>query len=246
LPFTLEGSADLWIVFEYGDASYARRLLPDYVKLGAPPPGTPPGRHPMMYSFGTHNVRLHGLPWFHLTYRETIVGVCNVELKKAAPYTGPYSLMTAATVNSVLPAVLGRLLGYPKLFRRARTTERSFCLSRYLRRREFMCGQFDTAGSVSMGANAPALRLAEPILGHPVISRTVWGMLLATPFDIDKETWVYTPVSGTARVLDDELPGLPEGLHRWPGVDLSTVGAFRSQHEWSWKRPVSARGRVVR
>jgi len=241
--FTLEGSADLWIIFEYGDASYARTLLPDYVRLATPPPGTPPGKHPMMYSFGTHTVRLHGLPRIPMTYRETIVGVCNVELKEPAPYTGPYSLMTAATVDRLLPTFLGRLLGYPKAFRRATTTDRSFCIATFLGSRDLMCGQFDATGAACKAANAAELRLAEPILTHPVISRALWGTLLASRFEIDKEAWLYTPVQVAARVAGDKLPGLSEGLHCWPGVDMTTVGAFRSQHQWSLNLPVNARSR---
>jgi hypothetical protein len=237
---TLEGVADLWIIFEYVDAAYARALLPDYLTLGTPPPGTPAGAHLMMHSFGTHTVRLHSLKWIPLTYRETIIGVCGVELKAPATYQGPYSVMTSASVNSVLPTLLGRLLGYPKSFTRNIVTDRSFCMTTVLRGRDLMCGQFEASADMSPAHGSPMLALAEPILQQPVISRAVWGTLLSSRFDLEKATWVFAPVDSAARVTGDELRGLAPGLHAWRRIDATGVGGFRSRHEWSWKWPMKA------
>ena len=233
---TLEGLADLWIVFEYVDAAYAQTLLPDYLTLGTPQPGAPAGAHLMMHSFGTHTVRLHGLRWLPLTYRETIIGVCDVELKTRAAYTGPYSVMTSASVDSVLPTLLGRLLGYPKSFKRNLATDRTFCMTTFLTRRDLMCGQFETA-AMSPASGSPLLRIAEPILGHPVISKALWGTLLTSRFELEKASWSFAPVGSVTRVSSNELRGLPPGLHSWPGIDGRGVGAFRSRHQWSLRWP---------
>jgi hypothetical protein len=237
---TLEGSADLWIIFEYVDAAYARTLLPDYLTLGPPPPGTPAGAHLMMHSFGTHTVRLHSLRWIPLTYRETIIGVCGAELKAPANYRGPYSVMTSASVDSLLPTLLGRLLGYPKSFTRNIVTDRSFRMRTILTGRDLMCGQFEDGAEMSPAQGSPLLTIAEPILLQPVISRAVWGTLQASRFSLEKETWVFAPVDGAARVTGDELRGLSPGLHAWRRIDATGVGAFRSRHEWSWKWPIRA------
>lgn len=240
---TLEGVADLWIIFEYVDASYAQALLPDYLTLGTPPPGTPAGSHLMMHSFGTHTVRLSRVRWIPLTYRETIIGVCNVELKTRASYRGPYSVMTSASVNSVLPTLLGRLLGYPKSFKRNVVTDRSFRMSTFLTGRDLMCGQFEPGEPLSKASGAHVLTLAEPIISHPVISKALWGTLLASRFDLEKESWVFAPVQTAARVTSDEMRGLPPGLHTWARIDTTGVGAFLSRHRWSWNWPVKAGGR---
>src|SRR3954464_15660042 len=106
----LEGVADLWIVFEYVDASFARTLLPDYLRLASPPPGTPTGAHPMMHSFGTQTVRLRGLRWIPLTYHEAIIGVCYVEPRQHGSNAGPHSIMTSASADRLLPMLLGRVI----------------------------------------------------------------------------------------------------------------------------------------
>src|SRR3954463_4051639 len=145
----LEGFADLWIVFEYVDASFARKLLPNYLRLGTPPPGTPTGAHLMMHSFGTQTVRLHRLRWIPLTYHESIIGVCYVEPTQHASDARPHSVMTSASANRLLPMLLGRLIGYPKAFTRNVVTDRSFCMTTLLTARALMFGRFDATGSLS-------------------------------------------------------------------------------------------------
>jgi hypothetical protein len=235
---TLEGFADLWIVFEYVDASFARTLLPDYLRLGTPPPGTPTGAHLMMHSFGTQTVRLRGLRWIPLTYHESILGVCYVEPRQHASHAGPHSVMTSASTNRLLPMLLGRLIGYPKSFTRNLVTERSFCMRTFLTGRALMFGRFEATGDLSEAPGSPALAISEPILRHPVISRTPWGTVLASRFELKRDTWLFAPVESVTNVTSASLVGLPPGNHSWHGIDNTGVGAFRSQHHWHLSWPV--------
>src|SRR5262249_714858 len=110
--FGFEGTARLWTVFEYVDSSYVEKLLPKGLRLSRSPE-FPRGKHPMMYSFGTQTVAMRPFTFFKTTYRESIMGVCSVELENASSHQR-YSMMTATHVSDVLALLLGRLLGFPK------------------------------------------------------------------------------------------------------------------------------------
>lgn len=227
--FTLEGSARLWIILEYAPVAYVRTLLPPYLEL-LTPSGVPTGTHPLLYSFGEQTVRLAGLPWFSRTYRESIIGVCSVSLKRRGSYSGPFSLMTSACVDSLLPMLIGRLLGYPKALRRIAMNDRTFDITTFWTGRPVMSGRFDTTGPDAQPSTDAAFTVSE-ILAHPVISRAAWGTLLASRFQNATGEYEFTPIKGTAAIAGEQLEGLPGGVHQWPAAGAANV-AVVSMHEW--------------
>lgn len=235
----LGGVARLWTIFDYAGVEYVRTLLPDYLQL-APLPGCPPGQHLMMYSFGTQTVGLRPLPWPTVTYCEGIVGVCGVELKDAASYRGPYSLMTAVSVSHPLPAVLGRLLGFPKRWSRIVSTDRTYAIARR-DSRGLLAGDFAATAGSCRPPECPNFRLIEAVLGHPVISRAAWGPLIASRYRIEKREWTATPVRSAIYVQSNDLNGLPAGDYQWRGIDVTAHGGFLSEHRWRSDWPRRAR-----
>jgi hypothetical protein len=237
--FALEGQARLWIVLDYLPVDQVRAMLPSFATLGDAPPRTPEGMHPVFYSFGVQTVRLHGLRWFSRTYRESIVGICFVRLNRGSASRQPYSVMTAAAADSLLAVVLGRLLGYPKVFKRIDATERAFDIRRLWSGEAVMCGSFESNGLRSAPSDPAAAQLSE-ILSHPVLSRAAWGTLLSSSFQNAAGQFHFTPVAAAARVPGSEMTGLPPGCHQWDGLGAVTAGAALSAHEWFSDPPVRA------
>jgi hypothetical protein len=229
--FGFEGSARLWVIFEYVDRAYAERLLPDHLRL-ATSPEFPAGKHPMMYSFGTQTVAMRPFSWLKTSYRESIVGVCSVELNKGKS-SGPYSLMTAMPVTSLTALVLGRLLGFPKTMKRIAATDDAYAIATFLRNNVMVSNTFEPTGPPDTTAD-PHCPLTEKLLVHPVISRAPWGTLLASRFQIDESARKVTPVAARGRVTAQDLAGLPGGSYRWPRppVDGIKLGAFLLEHKW--------------
>ena len=241
--FGLQGSAQLWTVFDYVDTFYAEKLLPEYLQL-APSSAFPPGRHPMMYSFGTQTVAMRPFVRFKMTYDESIIGVCHVELRKEVKNgtrRGPYSVMTATTVSRLLPMVLGRAIGFPKSLKLISNGELSYRVKTILQRQLMLANDVTACAGSSCAPEHPALPIIETFLAHPVISRTPWGTLLASKFHIEKRTWKVVPAEVLGRVKAQDLAGLPGGTYRWLPIDDKALGAFLAEHNWigDWPSRVS-------
>ena len=233
--FGFEGAARLWTVFEYVDASYATKLLPDYVRL-ASSSEFPRGMHPMMYSFGTQTVALRPFTWLKTSYRESIIGVCSVELKNASSQ-GRYSLMTATPVSNLLAMLLGRLFGFPKTMKRLSAADREFTIATLLSNRLMVSNVFQPDGPPFASTNDSRLRTVASFLAHPIISRAPWGPLLSSRFQINKDGWKVTPVTALGRIKAEDLAGLPGGRYPWPPVDGVALGTFLTEHRWQANLP---------
>jgi len=230
--FGFEGTARLWVVFEYVDTAYVKKLLPGYLQL-ATAPEFPAGKHPMMYTFGTQTVAMRPFTWFKTSYRESIIGVCSVELKNGGS-GGPYSLMTATPVTSLLALLLGRLFGFPKTMKRVKATDDTYSIATFLRKNAVLSNIFEATGPTDTPAAHPQCREIEKFLVHPVISRAPWGMLLASRFQFDEGSRKVTPVAATGQVMAQDLAGLPGGTYRWPQPPVGGIrlGAFLLEHQW--------------
>ena len=227
--FTLVGSARLWVVIYYVDRAVAEGILPPFVELGEAP-HAPPGTHPVFYSFGLQKVGLHWLRSVTHTYSEAVIGVCRTRLRAKTGAQQPYSVMSSVATNSPLATVLGWLVGYPKVWRRAAALEREFRINTLLSGRSLMAGQFETPGLPAPPGTPPSVELAE-ILRHPVVSRAPWGTLLASRFEIETAL-KFGPVAGSAQVTGNELVGLAAGLHKWVPLGARPDGAILSSHGW--------------
>jgi hypothetical protein len=233
--FGFEGNARLWTIFEYVDAEYAKKLLPKYLHL-ASSPDFPPGKHPMMYSFGKQTVAMRPFTWFKTTYRESIIGVCSVQLEDGSS-DRRYSLMTATQVSSVLALLLGRLLGFPKTLKRISATENAYDVMTWLKKDVMFSNTFRPASQPFAPATVGWFRPIEMFLDAPAISQSPFGPRLASHFQIDMNNWTVTPVSATGAIRAQDVAGLPGGAYTWPAVGAEPLGAFLTEHRWSAKWP---------
>src|SRR5262249_11833985 len=72
----------------------------------------------------------------------------------------------------------------------------------------------------------------EAFLGMPLISRSPFGVRLASRFEIVKNTWRVTPVTAAGNIKAQDVAGLPGGEYAWPALDGERLGAFLTEHQW--------------
>ncbi len=96
------------------DVKIAQAFLPPNVQL-APPPGTPLGKHPVVYCFGFQQGVRRRDDIVEDDYNEALVELPFVTFRhQDGSVSGPYFQMTALRVDSELAYKLGVALGFPK------------------------------------------------------------------------------------------------------------------------------------
>ena len=238
-PNDIIGRYRAYIILTYIDVAVAHAALPAYLQL-APPPGTPPGKHPAMYSFGTHeHVHPRFFTLWDYSYDEALVGLPNVLLRQAnGSTTGPFFHMTAVRLDNLFADEIGVAMGFPKKMAKFQVTNNSYSFR--MGGGPIMTGQFQLSGGV-FDSSFPNFQVIEKfMLQQPVITQSPLGNLLQVPFHIFTDTAVMQPATAAIEIADMSLPGLPAGKYNFQGIDVAPIpSCYHSIHDWQMSPPQS-------
>lgn len=238
-PFDIIGRYSAFIVVKYVDAAVAQACLPSYLRLD-PPPGTPLGEHPVMYSFGTHNqVHPRFFTLWEYAYAEALVGIPNVALQDSgASMRQPLFHMTAVRLNNRFADEIGVAMGFPKKLAEFKISSNSYSFKSKEGAQPEMSGAFHISGP-PFDSNFPNFQFLERyMLQQPVITKDSLGSLLKIPFHIYTETALMRPETATIEITGTDLPCLPAGKYVFPGIDEMAIGGgYRSVHYWKMSPP---------
>jgi hypothetical protein len=239
-PLDIVGQYSAFIVVTYVSSTIAERCLPRGLEL-APPPGTPAGKHPVMYSFGSHyHVHPRFFKLWHYDYAEALVGLCNVKFRHAdGSYSGPYFHMTSVRLNNAFADEIGVALGFPKRLAQFEITDTTYSFRVHGDSSPVMSGTFLISGDV-FDSNFPNFKTISPFMQQPVISKSPSGTFLLTPFHIDTQTAFMMPMKAAIHVSDQSLAGLPMGQYDFKGIDTTAFGGgYYSYHNWRMSTPTA-------
>jgi hypothetical protein len=236
-PMDIIGRYEAYVIVVHIDASIAHNALPPKCEL-LPPPNTPPGKHPVFYSFGSHfGVRPRFFSAFDYDYAEAIIGIPNVmfvhpDRKKS----GPRFVMTAVRLDNFFAHAIGVGMGLPKQMADFTITDTKYAFEH--KGAEVMKGEMVVSGN-PFDENHPNFKQISPLMQQEVLSRTpVGGLLLGTPFKIDTANAFMEPATAQFEIINDSLPGLPKGTYSFPGIDQTAFGGgYLSRHDWRMSPP---------
>lgn len=237
-PLDIIGQYAAFIVVHHIDRAVAAACLPEHFEL-EPPAGTPSGTHPVMYAFGSHySVRPRFFPLWDYDYAEALVGIPNVMLRHSDDgRSGPRFFMTSVRLNNRFANDIGVALGFPKEMAHFDITDTTYQFSMSPGGPAVMAGAMHVSGDV-FDDTFPNFVAVAPLMQQPVISKTPFGLFLATPFHIDTRNAFMRPMTSSFEVHDHSLPGLPKGKYEFKGIDTTAFdGGYLSLHNWQMSPP---------
>jgi hypothetical protein len=188
------------------------------------------------------------------SYLEFAVGVADLELERPIKgFSGPIGILGRLDLNSILPLVLGRLLGLQKVLRLARTGENEFGL------RTFWGGQTVAFGSMNRfdhpvrASDCSELAPLIRTFNQPLASRSIFGTLVFTRFVWHWDQGLAQPVScdltiarglGVGRYAIPEAPGTCHCTGAWQVRIPWTMEAFSDVSASREVTPHEPRGRA--
>jgi len=220
-------------------AEEARKILPLGMEMD-PAKAPPDGKHPVMIAFGfqQHVRAAIAPPSVYFSYLEFVVFLPNVRLSKPRRgFRGPFTMMCKLYLNRLLPTILGRIIGYPKVLSRVETTETSYKIHSLFRGVPILSAEFKLAGDPMKLAASSNLRQFENAFSQPVGSRGMFGTMLCAFFQYQADQAQVQPVEAQVEVFVDGVPGLPKGRHNWRGVTADPAGACRMRFPWTMAVP---------
>ena len=241
-PYELIGQYRAWVALSYVPNSVAQACLEPGLSLD-PPPGTPMGQHPILYSFGRHyGVHPRFFELWSYDYNEAIMGLCNVRFRHAdGSYSGPYFRFATVRLDNLLANEIGVALGLPKKMADFETTSGTYFFRMPEDREPLFQGHFVLDGD-AFTADLPNFQTIEPFMNQPVISRSITGEWIVTDFFIDYQHAAMTPMRSEILVRDDSLLGLAAGRHVFATLrDTPINGMYRSVHCWRMSPPTPLR-----
>lgn len=233
--YDIVGQYEAFAVVTYLDATIARQILPKDFEL-APPGDTPPGMHPVMYSFGKHrHVHPRGVSVYEYDYDEALIGLPHVGIRQGGTLGEPRFHMTAVRLNNAVATAIGVALGFPKKMAIIDNADTAYAITMGTTR--IMHGEMHVTGK-KFRDDHPNFKLISPLMQQPVISKTKLGSITTTAFSIDTVNAFMTPAKMRLQILDDSLAGLPKGMYEFDGIDTKAFGgAYMSIHSWRMSQP---------
>ncbi|MCW5978361.1 MAG: hypothetical protein KIT09_09805 [Bryobacteraceae bacterium] len=207
-------------------------LLPAGVTL--PPEAAQPSyRHPVNLAVGfqrdVHPDGLDLLPGSN--YLECVIGVPDLYLSRPRDgFSGPCATLGRLGLNQLLPVILGRVLGMPKVLARIHTTEDSFAIKALLSPARLAQGRFEPFGAIHQPAEAPEFADIVRAFTQPVVSRSIFGGLTFTKF-----VWYWDMGELQKVEADVRLEGSWGDGHfvRGASAQSNCQGAWRVRVPWT-------------
>jgi hypothetical protein len=164
--------------------------------------------------------------------RELVAGVAGLGLTSAAG-GAPCAVLGRLCLNQLLPTILGRFMGLPKVLARATTEDRAFRIRALLRDEILASGQLTPTGSVQRPEDAPGFAPVIASFAELAVSRSLFGTLLGADFEWHWKQGVLQEVAGRIELS----PGFAGGCFDPGRVPPTATGAWRVRVPWTMRLP---------
>lgn len=227
----LSGSVDASVIFMGIDCEILKPLLPAGVEL-APQDFTPPGLHPVYWSFNLH---LHNvstpIPGLLLNYNE-FAFVINCVRYRDNPELLGYPVVLY--LNNWMAILGGRIFWrlnkrYASCSVDTGSPDSSFQIETR------MTGAFENAGAAVLASDSENFRLVKPLLDQPLLT-VGWFGYCQSSFQLDFTKAYIQPQKGEI-VTQNFLPGLNSQILPFDSLQQSPMGGFYCSVPWVLKRP---------
>jgi hypothetical protein len=227
--FDIVGQYEAFIVVTHVDAGVAAATLPREFEL-VPPPGTPKGMHPVMYSFGKHrHVHPDGIKVYEYDYDEALVGLPHVAIRGTGKGSSECFHMTDVRLNNKLATDIGRVLGFPKHMATITNTDVAYEIRD---RSETLLTATVHLDGRQFKADHPHFELISKMMQQPVLSKSA-GKIITTHFAFNTAQAFMVPARMKIEVTSDLLACLPRGTYVFDTIDNAQFGgAYMSIHSW--------------
>lgn len=192
-------------------------------------------RTPITLAFGyQHDVHPRGLSWLPgSSYLELVAGVSGLRLVSAAGGGGPCAVLGRLCLNQLLPTILGRFMGLPKVLARATTTDRAFRIRALLSDEILASGELSPTGAVRRPEDAPGFAPVIASFAERAVSRSLFGTLLGADFEWHWNQGVLQEVAGRIELSS----GFAGGCFDPGRVPPTATGAWRVRVPWTMRLP---------
>ena len=217
------------VIVTWADIDLVKKELPDVARL-EPVPGAPPGKHPVMLSFGV-NERFGAVitPWRlrTITYKEFLCSVPNVHFKEGRTgYCGPFLYPPRIWASHLLPVIVGKILAFPKDFACIDGRPDSFTIRRFLESRPIASLKVRP-----MGEPVPAQRMQAALswcgrVNQPIMTETGDREPLFCHFQFEWNLAVAQPAEVSLTVHDARFPFLAPGVYSFDPIRDPGGGAM--------------------
>jgi hypothetical protein len=214
------------------DETVVRPLLPQEVELG---PAGPDGQYLLLYTFGYQQFVRYawGPPIFSLSYLECIIAVPNVLVPGSGRGNrGPFGALAKLYTSSLVPLILGRLIGYPKFLGKMSTGESSYRVETPSGR-PVVSAAFQLNGMIVNPFWAPGYEQFRDLSSAAAVTKTPLGNFLCSIVEFDQAAALAQPVIATIEVQAPDFPGLRPGIHTFIGTDAEPLNAMRAHFSWT-------------
>jgi hypothetical protein len=199
-----------------------------------PAEASKPGyRHPVNIAFGyqrnIHATGLGLLPGFN--YMELVIAIPDLCLSPAVDhFSGPCSTFLRLDLNELVPIILGRVVGWPKMLRRIQTDANSFRIINFWLNSLLVSGTFQPFGKIGHPGQFSAFADIMRTFAQPVVSHSILGHLM-----FNRLTWHWDRV--VLQEVDADLSvraGFGVGHYvRTRGANDKCQGAWRVLSPWN-------------
>lgn len=217
------------VIVTWADIELVEKTLPDEARL-EPVPGAPPGKHPVMFSFGI-NERFGAVitPWRlrTITYKEFLSSVPNVHFKAGRTgYCGPFLYPPKLWASHILPVIVGKILAFPKDFACIDARPQSFTIRRFLESRPIASLKVEPVGEpVPAPQFQPALPWCRRV-NQPIMTETGSREPLFCHFQFEWNLGVAQQARVTLTVQDARFPFLAPGIYHFDPIRDPEGGAM--------------------
>ncbi len=199
--------------------------------------------YPVVLGFGTfENARSARHPFLGLNYNEFLAAIPQVLLPDPKyPYPGPYLYPYRLYLNRLLPTILGRLSGYPKIWERVSLSPAPdpphtyvFKVGKLLTGQSLLELTFTCSDDFHRIGHFPKFNEISRLLIPNIVATGLLSVPIRSFFSLDLSNAVgWNVPAATLKVNDRSLfPVLP-GTHTWKGIQQEKrYGAIRLYLPW--------------
>lgn len=238
----INGNVNSAITFMMSDAELVARLLPSKLEL-APQELTPPGKHPVYWSF---NFLQDGVttpvPCISLTYNELAFVIPYVRFRDGRSQD-IFAYPCKLPLNDFLALLGGRVIWQlTKVLARCSVRDNfaeggggEFRIERLSGGDPYITAVFEEDASPLPGAESPNFERLVPALNQKLVTHGLYGYQTAA-FILDLKEVVIQPLTGR---LESKafVPGFSQQNYELKSIHTTLMGTFQLQVDWRLKLP---------
>jgi hypothetical protein len=209
------------VILTYADRSIVEALLPSELELEQVP-DAPPGKHPVMLSFGLNSGFSAVItPWRlrTITYLEFLSSIPNTRLKnRHEGYCGPFLHPARLWATNLLAVLVGKALAFPKEFARIDGRPDSFTIRPFLKSNIIASMKVTPMGMPAPAASINQAQAWYSRVNQPIMTETGSAESLFCHFQFEWDLAHGQAADMTLTVYDDSFPIFPKGTYQFPAL----------------------------